>query len=140
MLLKEFKFFLQHWVWNQKISHEYAFVSYTFFLTLTQPLFIMTISVVAFVAWDKGEKLKEWEKWVEENKKNLGWQKSSNHLREMKNQHKIRPLTMWKFNLKSTKLNLLKHGFLFQITTFFISSIIPPFFYRPNVIKRRWCY
>jgi hypothetical protein len=32
----------------------------------------MTISVVAFVAWDKGEKLKEWEKWVEENKKNLG--------------------------------------------------------------------
>jgi len=27
---------------------------------------------VAFVAWDKGEKLKGWEKWVEENLKNLG--------------------------------------------------------------------
>jgi len=27
---------------------------------------------VAFVAWDKGEKLKGWEKWVEEKFKNLG--------------------------------------------------------------------
>ncbi len=29
-----------------------------FFLTLTQPLFVMTISVVTFVARNKGEKLK----------------------------------------------------------------------------------
>lgn len=62
--------------------------------------------------------------------------KSSSHLREMKNQHKIRPLTMWKFNLKSTKLNLLKHEILFQITTSFISSVTPPFFKRVNVKKR----
>jgi len=27
---------------------------------------------VAFVAWNKGEKLKGWEKWVEEKFENLG--------------------------------------------------------------------
>jgi hypothetical protein len=53
---------------------------------------------------------------------------NSNHLREMKNQEKIRPLTMRKFDLKSTKLKLLKHGILFQITTSFISFVTHPFF------------
>jgi hypothetical protein len=57
-----------------KISPEYVVVSYIFFSNRNTTIVCYDhgLSVVAFVAWDKGEKLKGWEKWVEEFFKNLG--------------------------------------------------------------------